>query len=389
MRAVVCQNAELRVEDLPDPQPGKGQVLLEVLRCGICGSDLHARHHCDHWADLMVGNGYKGFMRSHQKVVFGHEFGGEVLEYGPGCKKTLKTGSRVCGLPIQRVDGKFEMTGLSAAAPGAYAERVVIEESLMVEVPNGLPPDLAALTEPMAVGWHAVARGEVKKDQVAVVVGCGPVGLAVVSILKSRGVETVIACDFSVGRRALAKNLGADIVLDPRQDSPYADNAKYEHIDGFDGLLNLLFDTREKLGKLPIPWHVSWRVVEALGVKPKAPVIFECVGMPNVIQGIIANAPLFSRVVVVGVCMKPDTIEPAMAINKEIDLRFVIAYTPLEYRDTLHAIAHGKLNCAPLITGTVGLDGVDAAFSALGDPKKHAKILIDPRSAATTPVSPA
>ena len=386
MRAVVCHNAELRVENLPEPTPGKGQVLLEVLRCGICGSDLHARHHCDHWADLMAGNGYQGFMRSYQKVVFGHEFCGEVLDYGPGCKKALKTGTRVCALPIQRVEGKFEMTGLSAAASGAYAERVVVEEALMVEVPNGLSPDLAALTEPMAVGWHAVARSEVKKDQVAVVVGCGPVGLAVVAILKARGVETVIACDFSPARRALATKLGADLVLDPRQASPYADGAKHAHIDGFDGLLDLLFDTREKLGKLPFPWHVSWRLIEALGVKPKAPVIFECVGMPGVIQSIIADAPLFSRVVVVGVCMKADSIEPATAINKEIDLRFVIAYSPLEYRDTLHAIAHGTLDCAALITGTVGLGGVDVAFSALGDPEQHAKILIDPRSTAMAPV---
>jgi threonine dehydrogenase-like Zn-dependent dehydrogenase len=387
MRAVVCQNAELRVEDLPDPTPGKGQVLLEVLRCGICGSDLHARHHCDHWAGLMVGNGYPGFMRSNQKVVFGHEFCGEVLAHGKDCRRTLKTGSRVCALPIRRVDGNFELTGLSAAAPGAFAERVVVEEPLMVEVPNGLSPDLAALTEPMAVGWHAVARSEVGKGQVAIVVGCGPVGLAVVSILKARGVETVIACDFAPGRRALATRLGADIVLDPRQDSPYADSGRYAHIDGFNNLLDLLFSTREKLGRLPIPWHISWRAVEALGVKPKAPVIFECVGVPGVIQGIIAGAPLFSRVVVVGVCMKADSIEPAMAINKEIDLRFVIAYTPLEYRDTLHAIAEGKVDCAALITGMVGLDGVDAAFSALGDPEQHAKILIDPRSAAREPVA--
>lgn len=388
MRAVICENAKLTVEDLPEPKPGKGQVLLEVLRCGICGSDLHARQHCDHWADLMAGNGYRGFMRSQQKVVFGHEFCGEVLEYGPGCKKTLKIGTRVCGLPILRVGGNFEMTGLSAAAPGAYAERVLVEEALMVEVPNGLSPDQAALTEPMAVAWHAVARSEVKRGQVAVVVGCGPVGLAVVSILKARGVETVIACDFSPARRALATKLGADLVLDPRQDSPYADAARHEHITGVDGLLDLLFDTREKLGKLPLPWHVSWRGLEALGVKPKAPVIFECVGMPGVIQSIIAAAPLFSRVVVVGVCMKADSFEPAMAINKEIDLRFVIAYTPLEYRDTLHAIANGKLACEALITGTVGLDGVDAAFAALGDPEQHAKILIDPRSAARTPVIP-
>jgi threonine dehydrogenase-like Zn-dependent dehydrogenase len=74
-----------------------------------------------------------------------------------------------------------------------------------------------------------------------------------------------------------------------------------------------------------------------------------------------------------------------MAINKEIDLRFVIGYTPLEFRDTLHQLADGKVDPRPLLTGTVGLDGVDAAFAALGDPDAHAKILVDPRSSVTSP----
>jgi threonine dehydrogenase-like Zn-dependent dehydrogenase len=107
-------------------------------------------------------------------------------------------------------------------------------------------------------------------------------------------------------------------------------------------------------------------------------VIFECVGIPGILDGIISAAPLLSRVVVVGVCMEPDRIRPAMAINKEIDLRFVVAYTPLEYRDTLHMLAEGRIRAEPLVTGTVGLPGVDEAFTSLGDPETHAKILIDP-----------
>jgi threonine dehydrogenase-like Zn-dependent dehydrogenase len=90
-------------------------------------------------------------------------------------------------------------------------------------------------------------------------------------------------------------------------------------------------------------------------------------------------------VVVVGVCMGADQIRPAMAINKEIDLRFVLGYTPIEFRDTLHMLADGKINAAPLVTGTVGLDGVDNAFAVLNDPEAHAKILIDPKSRASTP----
>jgi threonine dehydrogenase-like Zn-dependent dehydrogenase len=83
--------------------------------------------------------------------------------------------------------------------------------------------------------------------------------------------------------------------------------------------------------------------------------------------------------------MQVDRYEPALAIHKEIDLRFVFGHSPLEYRDTLHMIAEGKVNCAPMITGTVGLEGVANAFDALKDPEKHAKILIDPRSSVTQP----
>ncbi len=78
--------------------------------------------------------------------------------------------------------------------------------------------------------------------------------------------------------------------------------------------------------------------------------------------------------------MEPDRIRPSMAINKEIDMRFVVGYTPLEFRDTLHMLADGKVNAAPIVTGTVGLPGVESAFAALGDPEAHAKILIDPSS---------
>ena len=113
--------------------------------------------------------------------------------------------------------------------------------------------------------------------------------------------------------------------------------------------------------------------------------MFECVGVPGMIDSILAAAPFFSRVVVVGVCAGEDHMRPAIAINKEIDLRFVLGYTPLEFRDTLHMLAEGEVDPRPLITGQVGLDGVDAAFTALGDPERHAKILVDPRSEAAAP----
>jgi threonine dehydrogenase-like Zn-dependent dehydrogenase len=387
MRAVVCTNAELAVAERPEPVPGRGQVRLQVLRCGICGSDLHARHGCDHWADLAVRAGYDRFARSDQPIVFGHEFCGEVAEHGPGCRERAAVGTRAVALPLLRGSCGLDMVGLSMSAPGAYAEQMLVEESLMMPVPNGLGTDVAALTEPMAVGWHAVRRGDVGKRDVAVVIGCGPVGLSVILHLKAKGVRAVVASDYSPGRRALATACGADVVIDPAQASPFTAVDRRGHLKDIPSALELAVSTREKLERLPVGWWHAWRLGEALGAAPKYPVIFECVGMPGVIEGIIDGAPLFSRVVVVGVLVGVDQITPAMAVNKEIDLRFVFGYTPLEFRDTLHMLAEGKIDPAPLVTGTVGLGGVDAAFAALGNPETHAKILIDPGATAVAPAT--
>jgi threonine dehydrogenase-like Zn-dependent dehydrogenase len=385
VRAVICDRSELSVARREPLTPGRGQLLLQVTRCGICGSDLHARHHADALADVAAEVGYDALMRSDQAVVFGHEFCGEVVDHGPKTRKQIKAGTPVVALPLLRGrDGAVHPTGLSVHAPGAYAEQVLVEQSLAFGVPNGLSPGLAALTEPMAVAWHAVRRGEVGRRTTAIVIGCGPIGLAVICMLKARGIQHVVASDFSPARRELAARCGADVVVDPGADSPYEGLDQRGYLVRAADVFELAVGGMQKLRALPLPWEPVYRAAEALGVaKPKRPVIFECVGVPGVIEQIIAGAPLASRVVVVGVCMTEDRLRPSMAINKEIDLRFVLGYTPLEFRDTLHMLADGKVDPAPLVTGTVGLDGVASAFEALGDPGRHAKILIDPAIRST------
>jgi threonine dehydrogenase-like Zn-dependent dehydrogenase len=385
VKAVTCRHAELSVTDAPEPTPAKGQVRLAVANCGICGSDLHARHGIDEWAELSDRLGYDRFGRSDQAVVFGHEFSGRVAEYGPGCAKKLATGAPVVAMPLIRTNGTIDTIGLSLHAPGAYAEQMLVQESLMLPVPNGLPVHVAALTEPMAVGLHAVRRGEVGKRQVAIVIGCGPIGLGVILMLKAQGVRTVVASDFSARRRELAKTCGADVVVDPAEGDPYTAAGDRGHLDDAPTAFDLAITTKEKLDRLPINWWHVWRAAEKLGAGPKHPVVFECVGVPGMIESVIDGAPLFSRVVVVGVCVGEDRFRPAMAINKEIDLRFVIGYTPLDFRDTLHMLAEGDVDPRAMITGKVGLDGVEAAFDALAHPDAHAKILIDPQSSAQEP----
>ena len=385
MRAVVCENATLTVEERPEPVPGRGQVRVEVIRCGICGSDLHARHGFDAWADMAEELGYDRFGRTTQPVVMGHEFCGRVAEYGPKTKHSVPEGTPVVALPMLRgKTGGVDLTGLSLDAPGGYADELLVEQSLMLAVPNGLDPEVATLTEPMAVAYHAVKRGEVGKGQVAVVVGCGPVGLGVILMLKALGVKTVVASDLSESRRALATRCGADVVLDPAVESPYTARAK-DHLVTVPAALELAVGALEQMSKLPVHWSHVWRAADKVGLtNPKHPVIFECVGAPGIIQDILAGAPMFSRIVVVGVCVGEDRLTPAIAINKELDLRFVFGYTPLEFRDTLHLLADGKVDPRPLITGTVGLDGVEDAFDALSSEPTHAKVLVDPKATAAT-----
>ena len=384
MKAVVCRNKELRVVERPEPRPGSGQVLVKVLRCGICGSDLHVRHHCDEWGALMTRSGYTALTRSDQEVVFGHEFSAEILEYGPQTKRKLKPGRMVVSPPTVRHDGSIDLIGLSAKTDGAYAERLVIQEDLMMPVPNGLGADLAALTEPMAVAWHAVARGELRQRDAAVVIGCGPVGLAIIAILKARGISKIIASDFSAARRDLAAACGAHIVVDPTDASPYSDMREAGYLMDAPQVLELSVGSSEKIRSLPVPWWHAWRLIQKLAGDPRGPVVFECVGAPGVLQQIIDGVPHFTRIVVVGVCMQTDRMEHGMAINKSVDLRYVVGYSPLEFRDTLHAIADGKIDCGSIITGEVGLEGVATAFDALGSPERHAKILVDPQSSVKT-----
>jgi len=385
VRAVSCEHGNLSVVDLPDPRPAEGQLVLDVHACGICGSDLHAKDHADELTDVMVEIGYRDFMRGDTPTVMGHEFAGVIAERGAKVPKALREGMTVVSFPLVRAHGGVQLTGLSPLAPGAYAEQVLVEASITFSVPNGLSVDMAAMTEPMAVALHAVRRSDIKKGDTAIVVGCGPVGLMVICHLKARGVGTVVASDLSPARRALATRCGADVVVDPTVDSPYDMTASKGFLTNIPDLYGLALDTMRKLRRVP-GWPHVYRAADASGAAgPKRPVIFECVGVPGMIDGVLAAAPLNSRVIVVGVCMGTDQMRPTMALSKEIDMRFVFGYTPLEFYDTLHMLADGEVDASPLLTGKVGLGGVATAFEALGDPDRHAKILIDPRSPAVAP----
>ena len=358
MKAVVMQDAVLKVEDLADPEPGPGEALVKTLACGICGSDLHMLHQCDDVLGGFQRGGMPLDFDQHAGIVFGHEYCAEILDYGVGAQKKLKPGTRVCSIPYIISAERFEHVGYSNHYPGGYGEKMILPEELLIPVPGDLPSDLAALTEPLAVGAHAVARANLAGDEVPIVVGCGPIGLAVIIALKASGVGPVVAADFSPTRRQVAERLGADVVVDPAQNSPYESWVEVAAPEGYDPHSGL--------------------AIFGLGPQPRPCVVFECVGVPGMIQQAIAGGPpKFTRVVVVGVCMQSDAIEPIVGLGKEMNIHWAFGYTGEEFTNTLHGLADGSIEAEGLVTSSVDVDGVAGAFEALGDPEAEVKVMIE------------
>ena len=357
MRAVVARQGVLSCEEIAELTPAEGQVLVKTLSCGICGSDLHALHHLDHMAEMgRRTNSIGGGMDPRAGVVFGHEFSAEVLDYGPGSSRPLKAGTRVVSMPVIMGPTGGASVGYSNQYPGGFAERMLLSEAMLLEVPNGLSEREAAMTEPFAVGAHAVARAAMDEPAAALVIGCGPVGLAVIAGLKARGFGPVTAADFSPARRRMAEVMGADMVVDPARDSPHA-----------------------KWSDMGVPaTGLEQMMARMSGQAVKRAIIFECVGVPGVIQSLLEAAPNGAQIVVAGVCMDPDTIEPFLAITKQIDFRFVLGYTAEEFAGTLRQIADGVIDVKPVITDAVGLAGVADAFRRLADPESQVKIVVEP-----------
>jgi threonine dehydrogenase-like Zn-dependent dehydrogenase len=342
MKAMVLRGTQLAIEEVARPVPGPGQVLAKVLACGICGSDLHAAKYMDDMiaASKMSGRTAWDTLDQSKGMVMGHEFVAEVVEAGEGAEQWA-VGTRVTSVPVlvapQSPNGMLSI-GYSPEIPGAYSEYVVMSAPLLLKVPDGLPDKVAATTEPCAVGLHAVRQAKLQPNEHALVMGAGPIGLMTLLWLKKEGVAHVTVSDYAPARGALAKQLGADLVVNPSETG------------------------------------VGDAVVVAAGSAP--PVVFECVGVEGTLRQAMELVARMGRVIVVGVCMKEDRLHPMVGINKQLTLQFVLGYTGPEYAEALAALGDRSIQTEPMVTRTVTLDELPAAFESLAQPNDCKIVLV-------------
>lgn len=341
MRAAVFtrEGQPLAIEDRQTPNAGPGDIVVKIAYCGICGSDLHATEP----SPFPLEGG----------TVLGHEYAGVVTE---SRSDAFRPGERVIGLPLQECDecrpsgtgcrdrlgilcARNRIIGMSASVPGGYAEYLRMPAHHALKVPDGLDLKLAALTEPLAVGLHAVRKAGSLLGQRVLVIGAGPIGLAVTLFARAGGAAALVVSEIAPARRGHAERCGAT-VIDPAAESP------------------------------------SGAFAAIAGGPPD--IIFECVGVPGVLRQCMDIAPLHGRIIVVGVCRVEDTVLPRVAIRKELNLQFVLGYLRDEFAMVLDMLAARRIDAAPLVTAVIGLDEVPAMFESLRHAGPHAKVLIDP-----------
>lgn len=342
MKAAFIQNGTIHVGDMPAPVPAKGQALVRTHSCGVCASDAHFLHAGENIIQLSRKHGgpYAALDRA-RPFVPGHEYVGEVLDYGPGSKRAIKPGRIVTSIPIMRQSGAHAVIGFSHECPGGFGEYMLLDEDMMIEVPSGLDDDLAAMTEPLAVGLEHARRGRPTKEDAALVVGCGAIGLGVIAGLKILGIAPIIAADFHASRLETAMRMGADITVDPRAVSPYE----------------------------PLP---------ELGNR-RPSVIYECVGTPGLLQKIIEAAAFDARIVMGGYCMEPEQLYVFAAQNKRLTVHFACGEESQDMQLALRSIADGSIDVAPWVGSRIGLSGVAQALGDMSGPRAPIRTVVDPR----------
>ncbi len=330
--AVFYKSHNLRIEDIEKPSPNKGEVLLRVMACGICGTDVH------------IFDGDEGAAATPPKTVLGHEFAGIVEAVGENVKE-IKTGDRVCIDPNKLCNECFycksgighfceNMIGIGTTVNGGFSEYCVVPESQCYKFSEDTSYEAAAMCEPVACCLHGIDMCDINAGDTVLIIGGGMIGLLMLQLAKIKGAAKLILAEPVESKRELGKELGADLCIDPVSE-----------------------DLEKSLEK-----HGICRVNT----------VIECVGKPQTMQQAIACAGKKSTVMFFGLT-RPDEeikVKPFEIFKKEIVLKasFINPYTQ---RRALDLISSGKIDVQSMIYSTESLEMLpkilsDSALRAKG-----------------------
>ncbi|MFC9557736.1 alcohol dehydrogenase catalytic domain-containing protein [Rhodococcus sp. NPDC056960] len=349
MKAAVLRRGAIVYTEVAEPAAGPGQLLVAPVAAGVCGSDLSAWQHTDDFLAAHREADVPGELFDPCKdVVFGHEFTARVVALGDGVTD-YQVDDLIVALPwVITADGAPHTVGYCDSSPGALAEASIVQAGGHLKIPSGIDPVTAAVTEPLATGVNAVQRSGITAESAAVVTGCGPVGLGAIIELSVRSVHPIVASDPSGKRRELALAYGADVAVNPLETNPMSVLAKE-------------FDS-------------------------SAPTfVFEASGARGILRELMTAAPKYSRIMIVGSAMRPETIRPVTGILRNISLEFVGGpgrgeATYGAFERTFDHLINQRFDPSLMVTGYASLDAVDDVFAALRPSDSstidHVKILV-------------
>ena len=329
---------DFKIKDIEEPVSDKNNVIIDVKKCGICGSDIH------YW-DMGQPVG----------LVMGHEYSGIVTD--PGMRDDLKVGDHVTALPISPC-GSCEActtgnpqycsktwtnaTGLSLTNPGALAPKMAIRPDMVIKLPDNVSFDEGAMVEPTAVGLHAVRLANIKVGAKVLVIGGGIIGLVSALFAKKEGASYVVVSEVNEarGRKAVALGVADEWV-----------NAKNP-----DAIENIINKTEGGFD-----------------------VVIECCGNSGAVTNALTTVKQGGTVILVGVAVEPITIPTMLAVMREITVQGAIAYTKEEFETCIELISNKQIDVMKFVDEIVGLKDVQKSYEKLTSGNSDAvKILVDP-----------
>lgn len=338
---LVTGKGRVELKEFPEAQPAPGKAVVQIAYCGICGTDVHAYQSGEPYNPAICGHEWCGTVSAAPSDTGLREGDRVAIGIAPACgtcSTCLRGDHEHCEQAFTGLIG----TGPLAAAHGGFAPAIAIDAARLYSVEDGIDEPAAALLEPATIALHAVRRTPIRLGDVVAVMGAGPIGLLVAQCARAAGAGAVIVIEPHPDRRALAGHLGADLLIDPhREDSA-------ERIAAFAGTAG-------------------------------ADVVFECAGLPATIDAAVALSRRGGAVSLVGVPSAPSTIQGAAWLVKEIRLTTSLGYQREEFALTQALVKDGRIDLAPLHSGTVGLAGLAGAFETLSNATSEVKILVDPR----------